>query len=190
LTSLLLTNQDQTIDLTDPITAMVATADQICSFVQEGNWEGLSLAVDSTTQATITGTPTANTSATLMAVGTNGGTKTQRLNITFTGVADEYTVSNSDDSYSVDITDDLELPDVDITVNEEHGHSVGTVEIVVDENNPAAVNRTVTINPARGPVYWLNQDTFNGLTTETDSTYIIDDDLAEDVIETNYDPWE
>ena len=106
------------------------------------------------------------------------------------GAADA-SVSNSDDSYDVTVASggSLELPDIDITVTDSLDHGLGTKTVATDLNNPAAVDQTVVINPARGAVYWMNQTTYDGLTPVTDATYIIDDDLANDVIETNYDAW-
>ena len=101
------------------------------------------------------------------------------------------TVENSDQSYQTTVAsgDTLVLPNIGVTINETHSHGVGAVLAGSSVGNPSVKNLTVEVSSTRGPVYWLNQTTYDGLTPNANETYIIDDDLANDVIQTNFDAW-
>ena len=91
---------------------------------------------------------------------------------------------NSDQSYSesVSIGSTHVLPDIDITIND------GATQITV-VTREAAIDQAVDISSLiLRSVLWMNQVTYDALaSTDADTHYIIDDDLADGVTETIYD---
>lgn len=87
LSLLTLTQSPQDVTLGQPMVTMVATADAPCTFYLDGDTTGLILTVLTDRTAEITGTPTANTDAIIMALGTAGGSpKGKEVKITTTGI--------------------------------------------------------------------------------------------------------
>jgi hypothetical protein len=89
-----ITPNPQLIDLTDPIVEMIVIANAPCVMTLDGDTSGLSLSVLSPIEARITGIPTEDTDAVLVAIGLCGGVVGVVLNIRFT----KY-IQNSDVSF-------------------------------------------------------------------------------------------
>lgn len=146
VTSLSLTNENQEITLTDEMTPAVGTTDKPSRFFLMGNTEGLTLTTDSETQVTITGTPTVNTNAVLVARGKFGGFQVARLNITFAGSGDTVTVIDSGVYEEiVNCGETIELPDRTLTIKKDTV-TVDTITHPAMENQEVEVANYVSLS--------------------------------------------